>query len=130
MVRDPHHSNAAREKWRLAPLKTRRTLEVNRKLADPAVYVYMSKDEELSLSRYRRELLADPWLHEELLSQEEEPALAVRTAHNPSIIALPSDIDVFSSPYIEETGKDIQFFLTCNVVLSSSTSQKLEHQYS
>lgn len=45
MVRDPHHSNAVREKWRLAPLKTKRILEVNRNLADPAVYIYMTKDE-------------------------------------------------------------------------------------
>ncbi|ETN84840.1 hypothetical protein NECAME_06644 [Necator americanus] len=97
MVRDPHHSNAAREKWRLAPLKTKRTLEVNRNLADPAVYVYMTNDEELSLSRYRREVLGDPWLHDELLRREMEPTPSIQTSHMSHVIALPSEVNVICS---------------------------------
>ncbi|KAL6735958.1 hypothetical protein Aduo_006357 [Ancylostoma duodenale] len=97
MVRDPHHSNTVREKWKLAPLKTKRTLEVNRNLADPAIYIYMSKDEEMSLSRFRHEMLDDPWLKDELLRREMEPASAVETIQILHFIALPSDIDIICS---------------------------------
>lgn len=94
MVRDPHFANAARERWKLTPLKTKRFLEVNRNFGDPARYVYMTPVEELSLSRYRREVLADPWLFDELLQfKSGAPCVAQRNviAH---IVTLPSDIDV------------------------------------
>ncbi|EYC39834.1 hypothetical protein Y032_0639g993 [Ancylostoma ceylanicum] len=97
MVRDPHHSNTVREKWKLAPLKTKRTVEVNRNLADPAIYIYMTKDEETSLSRFRHEMLDDPWLKDELLRREMEPTSAVETIQILHFIALPSDIEIISS---------------------------------
>ncbi|VDP23369.1 unnamed protein product [Heligmosomoides polygyrus] len=103
MVRDPHFANAARERWKLTPLKTKRFLEVNRNFGDPARYVYMTPVEELSLSRYRREVLADPWLFDELLQfKSGAPCVAQRNviAH---IVTLPSDIDVMCTVHWELT---------------------------
>ncbi|VDL71055.1 unnamed protein product [Nippostrongylus brasiliensis] len=76
MVRDPHFANPARERWKLMPLRTKRFLE------------------EMSLSRYRREMLADPWLFDELLRFKTETPGTVQKSHAVPIVALPSDIDV------------------------------------
>ncbi|XGW09906.1 hypothetical protein V3C99_011851, partial [Haemonchus contortus] len=92
MVRDPHVANAAREKWRLLPFKTKRFLEVNRSFGDPERYVYMTPEEELSLSRYRREMLGDPWLFDELRRFRTEGTYVPQRVSY--IIALPSDVEV------------------------------------
>ncbi|PIO61849.1 hypothetical protein TELCIR_16612, partial [Teladorsagia circumcincta] len=94
MVRDPHKANAARERWKLAPFKTKRFLEVNRNFGDPARYVYMTPEEEFSLSRYRREMLADPWLFNELRRFKTDTPCIPQRAQISHIIAFPSDIEV------------------------------------
>ncbi|KAJ1369988.1 hypothetical protein KIN20_031613 [Parelaphostrongylus tenuis] len=97
LVRDPHFANAIRDKWKLAPLKTKRYVEVNQSVGDHARYVYMTRDEELSLSRFRREMLADPWLFDELCRFSLHPTSVTRRSHLSHVIALPSDIDVMCS---------------------------------
>ncbi|KAK6042810.1 hypothetical protein COOONC_19685 [Cooperia oncophora] len=56
MVRDPHAANAARERWKLVPFRTKRFLEVNRSFGNPARYVYMTPEEDCSWDVFRRKV--------------------------------------------------------------------------
>ncbi|VDM62827.1 unnamed protein product [Angiostrongylus costaricensis] len=102
LVRDPHFANAIRDKWKLAQIKTKRYVEVNQSVGDRARYVYMTKDEELSLSRFRREMLADPWLFDELCRFNPDSTCVTQRSHPRHVTALPSDIDVMCS--LEDRG--------------------------
>ncbi|KAK5965077.1 hypothetical protein GCK32_015137 [Trichostrongylus colubriformis] len=133
MVRDPHRANTTRERWKLTPFKTKRFLEVNRNFGDPARYVYMTPEEELSLSRYRREMLADPWLFDELRRFKTDAPCIPQRVQISHIIAFPSDIEVMclvSSFLCEFDFCNFLFLFTKNSIRKKFCSESLIYGHS
>uniref|UniRef100_A0A8R1HTH8 RICTOR_V domain-containing protein n=1 Tax=Caenorhabditis japonica TaxID=281687 RepID=A0A8R1HTH8_CAEJA len=90
---EPHFSCRLREKYHLLPFRVRACVQINRHVGEPVRYMFMSKEEERHFAEYRRQVMHDPWLFNEL--QKEDNAVKKTINVVPlQTVALPAEIEI------------------------------------
>ncbi|KAF1765307.1 hypothetical protein GCK72_005259 [Caenorhabditis remanei] len=92
-IMEPHFSCRLREKYHLAPFRVRACLQINRHVGDPVRYVFMTKEEERHFAEYRRQVLHDPWLYNELRKEDNAVKKTINVVPLQTV-ALPTEIEI------------------------------------
>ncbi|CAB3405410.1 unnamed protein product [Caenorhabditis bovis] len=92
-IMDWHFSSKARERHHLMPFRVRTFLIINRNIGDPVRYIFMTKDEERHFADYRRKVMKDDWLYNELMKEDNAVKKTVNVIPLQTV-TLPAEIEV------------------------------------
>ncbi|CAI2345360.1 unnamed protein product [Caenorhabditis sp. 36 PRJEB53466] len=92
-IMEPHFSCRLREKYHLLPFRVRSCLQINRHVGEPVRYIFMTKEEERHFADYRRQVMNDPWLYNELLKEDNAVKKTINVVPLQTV-ALPAEIEI------------------------------------
>ncbi|CBX53321.1 Rapamycin-insensitive companion of mTOR domain-containing protein [Caenorhabditis elegans] len=92
-IMELHFSCRLREKYHLTAFRVRACLQITRHVGDPVRYVFMTREEERHFADYRRQVLRDPWLYNELKKEDNTVKKTINVVPIQTV-ALPTEIEI------------------------------------